>query len=1458
MANGPLQTGFAVRPETSLGRTTLPKAARTAPTGLSASTRRRLEEEERRARQEQMRSRERAASMSRQRATSDLGGGGGFLSAATGVAGDILGSGFVQNIVSGEEFINTVGGFVGADDLGTDIREGLEEIPTVGKVLGFAFDVGAAPMTLLTAGMGGPAGAGLVAQTGRAAAAAGAATRTAGVATKVGTYATPLGSVASQGQRAGRIVKGVVQPIAGGGNVGQRLAAETAIGTAAETGAEIAGGGAYGLVGGIGAGLLGFRGIRAAQRRSLGRQVFGEAVTGAEVKGAVRGEARAEALDGTEAGRSLWWAEMAGRQKNYAPIVKTARAILSSPSAEFPEKLIKNTAESFIDQIREHGWKAIVGEGGLRKTIGQGARSLLDVLRDEADNMSAIMKATTRGMRSGLRPLLDIEPPTDRVVDAAEAASWTPTFKESTGITDPRTGKPATLYDVLEFADDAPVGAVPTEGSHYVRESKRSLLYGGEPERVRIREQEVLPEGAYREPGDVVPSRPIGTGRRELDPTGATEPIRTRVPEVSPVPYGVPHRPSYQNLYVDIEDGERGFGRRHVTFVDDEVMDQVLKMRGLAKKLQGTLDDHGVEYAQTRLLKGQFYFPRWTVKALGEWEKDPDAFVGSDNFLPREFTTFEEGYRLSIQDDAKFKYLDPFDALDHYADQVATQVKNTEVVRAIGMLTRPGMQVAKGVETKKIDPAIRLRLGDAGKLLPDAAVFEPGMSKRLNKVFRSPSDPYSIVKWAQITNAALKPVKASFDMSAAFVTLGMMAYNNPEIFFKAFGSAALDMTGGSRKPLLYGEAGERGARRVDDFLTDPRTLAAAGDVTLIDPFDPKRLAEQMGTGASANRLGAVGRKIKGMTAPFDRNFAQMGNRFRVEMYHAAVDTQERAFRSGARNTLGREVATGVNLVDRSARRELGRAIDRATGISTARPGTIEQTMLFAPGFYRSMIETTLNAVADGGLEGDLARQYLGTFVSGALFFGTAAAIYQGRDPAEVLQLFNEDALRRGQIRLNPNFGSVRTGPLSLGPLGEIPFGERDISLFGAWDSNARIVASAGDAVVQMADEFGEHGIQGDWKVLQDFLQATARQKGSPAVTMAANLKLGETFTGKEFLTPTGLATSVLPFNISAATEDIQDNEELDSILTGFFLNSAGMKEIALSPTDRLNQIAYDQEGKLFRDLTHVKQDKILEANPNIAKSREAKLAQIDTPEGDFINWMKEEREKLRAEELRIHSAYFEDMDGRWAPEDFRNSIRRARSAHYAVLDQRRIEMGVEFYQEKGTAGAALSEWYRLYELSTDDLGRIDWDVYEEELATLHARIDEGEFGDPEEAREFIDERREFKVHADLQWFEDNSDYIRETKHSGYSYWEQSNRAFLKYRDAARRSSGGHDIRNFNELERAVRIAIEEDDMRKASRLDSLLSKVRSLRGKYRMQMRRKDPRLDQALRENGYVTAKPR
>ena len=73
---------------------------------------------------------------------------------------DIVGGG-LNAATSGEAAVNLAGRAFGNEQAGTQFRDALEDIPVVGGVAGAVFDVGAAPLTLATAGFGGSIAAGL-------------------------------------------------------------------------------------------------------------------------------------------------------------------------------------------------------------------------------------------------------------------------------------------------------------------------------------------------------------------------------------------------------------------------------------------------------------------------------------------------------------------------------------------------------------------------------------------------------------------------------------------------------------------------------------------------------------------------------------------------------------------------------------------------------------------------------------------------------------------------------------------------------------------------------------------------------------------------------------------------------------------------------------------------------------------------------------------------------------------------------------------------------------------------------------------------------------------------------------------------------------------------------------------------------------------------------------------------
>lgn len=1340
----------------SLGRTTLPRVtARTPVLSKATKDKRQKVREER----------------------EEEGGLFGFDSAAdvalTGAEGvkGFFGWAPVQNLLSGEEFINTLGGVVGRDDLGSDIRDKLEEVPTVGGFLGVAFDVGASPLTLLTAGFGGGA-----LGVGRAGATLGA--------TKLG---RPIVGT----------TKALLSPIVPAGNPLQRAAAETAIVSSATMGAQGLEGletipftdkklppGA-GVVGALGTGLIGMRGVRAAQLTEEGAQLFGRPRSGLQGHAVVEAQRRELTKRGTlkqpkKTKRATEAQKREARQQGLGRVL-AEEDYIDPKTGKLARRAVPGVdvyAKDYADLIMDEGESAIFGQGGWvggLKKFATGNPSIQRALSAATDRFAIIQKSRILRVEKRLKPYLD---------------KGKMRFARGSGIMEPRIDpnvapQPALVGDVLEMMESK-AGQTATTGADHI-------LY--------IRADSPL----------------LGTQARV-------------VVEVSPKT-GKPTKIRMVDRVV----------------IPNKVADELEHLADIIEQTSNEMKGHNAWVKHTELAAGQRYVPRKVVDPKGNHVDIPDIptetslvadIQPASNWKKRKHVVYRDAHKKAadslVNPDAKpYRYADVFEATLDYVDASKGRIERSEIANSLLILSKKMGRTKKDGE--RLSRVGRKNLVGSRSRRLAGTYFDEGFKGRFEKHFGDPSSlataiaNSAILKYVSRANQFIKPIRSTLDASGGFVTAAMIAYGHPIMFSRAMLAATADAIDWLDPAQLVGKAGDD---RIDRFFRDERTVSAA-DVTFIDPRRPGDiLSEYIAAGATAER-----RKLGKLLVPFDRHFAMIGNRLRRDMYHASIDVYERQFAREAMHRTGKSFSDSAEILDLDARRQIGRAIDRATGISSARPHVLERELLFAPGFYRSMIETLGQAVSGDGIEAALAREYLGNYVSNGLALATGVAIAQGRDPAEVLTPFDRRDLERGRLKLNPNFGTMRIKG-------------RDVSIFGPWDSNARLATMSTNTGFEMASER-------DTAVLKDFLVRVAQQKGSPVVSALVSIQQDSTYSGEDPLTSTGMLTSVLPFTASQIIEEQYGSVRTDvsgaETALGASLNFLGFKERPLDPSDKLDKMAREDPRfeMPFEDLTPQEQDTLLDENPKLKETRDAQRLVGRTPAGRYFQWQTESRESLRRAEVQFYEKW--QSHGGHSRKVLRDNINRLRKNHFDAAAEKLTELDVVFIADTGTPSAALNEWYSLYDYSKDITGdNIDWDIYEELEADLYARIIDGEFGDPDRANEFIEERREYEVAPELQWYEDNKTYIRDALFQEYGYWGQASRAFAKYRKQAVRAAG-RDIKTLNALKRELEHALTSNDVVRAKKMHSVIGRIDSLAGKYRRVMRRKDEDLNRALFENGYV-----
>ena len=364
----------------------------------------------------------------------------------------------------------------------------------------------------------------------------------------------------------------------------------------------------------------------------------------------------------------------------------------------------------------------------------------------------------------------------------------------------------------------------------------------------------------------------------------------------------------------------------------------------------------------------------------------------------------------------------------------------------------------------------------------------------------------------RILGGILHPMAAVGDFSITANQLAMLGATHRIPFLKNFGKAARDMFDD-----VHYEAWESGPdvvrHNADKFIT---------------------LSGKSGVKHDYQFGGWVERAP--ILRETSKHFTRFGNRMRVDAFNSIIELEMK--RSGVEP-------------DDLFKEQTGRAVDRASGVARSRATDIETMTQFAPNFTRSLIENAIKGAADGTLEGQIARQYLKNYIALGTSMVAGVALWQNRDLSEVMTPLDKKALARGEVKLNPNFMTMRVAG-------------QDISVFGAYDSLARLAVIGTDSVYRSMTEK-------DASQLFDFVGYAASTKGSSLVKLGADLIKGETFMGHDPYAPLELGKRVLPFTAQNVIEDVQQGKGAADIAKDVIIGGFGGKSNPMSPTEKASE-----------------------------------------------------------------------------------------------------------------------------------------------------------------------------------------------------------------------------------------------------------------------------------------------
>ena len=663
------------------------------------------------------------------------------------------------------------------------------------------------------------------------------------------------------------------------------------------------------------------------------------------------------------------------------------------------------------------------------------------------------------------------------------------------------------------------------------------------------------------------------------------------------------------------------------------------------------------------------------------------------------------------------------------------------------------------------------------------------------------------------------PIRAMADMSAVLNQFGWMMYSHPVTFARNFKRAA-------QWTLLQPE-------KFAEYVADPANADALqhGVVAMGRKVSNSLHQSEFEVGSWVERVPVL-REL----ADHFRVFSTLN---RIDTYNGLVAAAERSPRAARILKSGLEGATDAAMalsdVDKDA---VARAVNRLSGIATGiergpsffkggRPGDLETTLLFAPGFLRSGFETLIAATVDGGIEGSLARQYIRNMVVGAQTMAATVAVMQGRDPSEVTNPFDVRAMQRGEFRLNPNFGTIRIGG-------------QDISLYGRWDSLARMAVSSVDAPMRVVSTQSV-------KPLLEFLDNTVSSKGSPLAAFAEQLVTdGQTYNQNDTLSVQGVIENALPFTASGFLQDVLSGESAGPAALRTGVSFFGGKANPLTPFEQLDAAAQTITGKPYDQLTGAERDRVREAVPNIV-ARADRQTERRAEGGDPKAQARVEMQKI--DDTRIaneQAAYDKVQSGEITLKQFNDAIKQY--AFGAAREKRRVQsvLGVDYGLPKG-AQAALSEYFETYRKAEIAPDIVDFNVQEQLSAELDRRIEAGEFGDPEAAKQAIAERTRPQHTPEVQAFFDARQRISDS-----GYYDVVDDVYAKFRPRIADLVGA-DLVTYGEFQVALSRAARGGDMQLAARLKAFENAINRGVEPMRKRMRIQNPQLERDLVMTGRV-----
>lgn len=309
-----------------------------------------------------------------------------------------------------------------------------------------------------------------------------------------------------------------------------------------------------------------------------------------------------------------------------------------------------------------------------------------------------------------------------------------------------------------------------------------------------------------------------------------------------------------------------------------------------------------------------------------------------------------------------------------------------------------------------------------------------------------------------------------------------------------------------------------------------------------------------------------------------------------------------------------------------------------------------------------------------------------------------------------------------------------------------------------------------------------------------------------------------------------LGTSFMPFVVQGQLEahglSLIDRAQMAGA------SVAGLNVTQESPTDQIDKLAREQYQRPYAELTGEEQQSMEAAHTDIFAQKEK--ARADTGG-------REERNRRAAlhgideERIAAERSLTDALSrGKITPQQFRDEMK----ASQRIAAERKRDFQGDTSQVPDANRMALSNWYATFDqakVAGTDI--VDWDQQQALEDALMKTL-------TPEQRRYVDERRKTKHAEEAQWYFDNEQTIQSS-----GYYDAVDTAFKAVQSAL-----PSEIATYADLVLAVNRAIQTGDSSSARYLGRIKARVDALTERARRVKRTEDPNLDIALSQNGRVS----